>query len=1047
MEVTQLTQEVRLATTMTGGVSLAIWMAGVAREINLVTQASQARRAEKPLPSVIGEEEFAAQSRESYRQLLDLLDILVDVDVLSGTSAGGINAALLALSRVNGCDLGGLREIWLDLGALTNLIRKPTDKTIPSLLYGDERMLDDLMNKIPELKQGPFSQEELDKPSTTVYITTTLLDGEAGEFTDSFGTLVQDVDRRGVFTFTEKDLASERIVPALALAARSSASFPVAFEPAFVPFDTTVPGTNGVPERPAMKNYINITRSHWAADGGLLNNQPIGLLLERIFDRHAARPVRRVLLFVTPTSGPELVEQAPEIKATAPLGLVEGLLKDIGAVTSQSIAADLRTIRAHQDRMEARTDARMRLAELATELSPASLLTLHLLDDYRTRESTKQAHVLATALLRQLDTWPSGPSGDDKSIPENWQRQLAVGGNAAKVCGDAIKQEIIAGWTKDNAGLPATPAALAQYGQAAFGLTKAVALAVVRAAYELAYDKKNLDALARLTRGIHSADQPDSEPDQLSPDQLTAQRSPDLAEIACDVCTDTSVRAGTLKAAAEALAKRYLVESKVVEQAWAKLEQVITENRDTLTKLADPAAVPDSDTSKTLDRMKLPAALELKIYVKYLWPENMSQTVTSRLFDLAATQRAMLPAEADIDQPLEFVQVSADTRSLLAPAFSTAEQKLTGMQLHHFGAFYKRSWRANDWMWGRLDGAGWLVHVLLDPRRILRVVHTPACDRKEGETNAQWLIRRLKDIGAPHFPAGGYELPITGRVTVPKLTEQTLLDELEFLDNFSIAIPSSIPNTSLWLAQVWQRLVVDDELTTLAKTVLESPDGKNPDWSPARSRSWADGVNAAKNKPADKCALLNQNPVAHETFRTDKGSPLMAVTVTKAAATATAAIGSIRQIPNVVKPPLSAVRTMALGGYRVVSTTSGVPKRFILGGAALLVLGFALAIQSVTVVGITGLVMVGVGAYLAVLGTWQLSSRLLFALLSVTAVGSVLAMGTPVISRWLFGSEQRPGLLGRNVYWLGAQWWHPVAAIFAIAVVGILLGTANPRRR
>ena len=30
------TQEVRFATTMTGGVSLAIWMAGVAREINLL---------------------------------------------------------------------------------------------------------------------------------------------------------------------------------------------------------------------------------------------------------------------------------------------------------------------------------------------------------------------------------------------------------------------------------------------------------------------------------------------------------------------------------------------------------------------------------------------------------------------------------------------------------------------------------------------------------------------------------------------------------------------------------------------------------------------------------------------------------------------------------------------------------------------------------------------------------------------------------------------------------------------------------------------------
>lgn len=42
--VTALTQELRFATTMTGGVSLAIWMAGVTREINLLAQASQWRR-------------------------------------------------------------------------------------------------------------------------------------------------------------------------------------------------------------------------------------------------------------------------------------------------------------------------------------------------------------------------------------------------------------------------------------------------------------------------------------------------------------------------------------------------------------------------------------------------------------------------------------------------------------------------------------------------------------------------------------------------------------------------------------------------------------------------------------------------------------------------------------------------------------------------------------------------------------------------------------------------------------------------------------------
>src|SRR6478752_9536259 len=42
--VTADTQELRLATTMTGGVSLAVWMGGVAREIDLLMQASKTRR-------------------------------------------------------------------------------------------------------------------------------------------------------------------------------------------------------------------------------------------------------------------------------------------------------------------------------------------------------------------------------------------------------------------------------------------------------------------------------------------------------------------------------------------------------------------------------------------------------------------------------------------------------------------------------------------------------------------------------------------------------------------------------------------------------------------------------------------------------------------------------------------------------------------------------------------------------------------------------------------------------------------------------------------
>jgi patatin-related protein len=1036
--VTERTQELRLATTITGGVSLAIWMAGVSREINLLAQASQWRRLGGTFPMQSRLSKGSAASLRLYAELIDLLDMVVDVDVLSGTSAGGINAALLASSRVTGSDLGGLRDLWLDLGALTDLIRDPTDKSMPSLLYGDARMFAELANQIPKLETGPFPPAAFPPgartPSTTAYITTTLLTGETSRFIDSFGTLVQDVDRRGLFTFTEAEFANPGTASALALAARSSASFPVAFEPSFLPFMEGTAKKGAVPARPAMAPFTNITRSHWVADGGLLDNEPIDVLLRRIFDRPARRPVRRVLLFVVPSSGPapNLVEEAPGDDVNEPLGLVDGLLKDLAAMTTQSIAADLRAIREHQDRMEARTDARLRLAEIAAMLPEGSrLLTPSLLADYGTREATKQARALTSALLRQLGTWPPESGTSTESIPKNWEPELAVGGDAETGCRRRIMETILSRWSQpSDQPLPESPADLARYGQPAFDLAKGCALSVVAAAYRLATSQPDVTELSKLTTGIHQAFPPPV--------------PSNLGELVRNVCTNEVVRRGPLENAAAQLALDYLGQSTVPLDAWDRLGEVFVSGYRTLKQLAANASFAAGAQSESLLGQEHAAAGQLNTYLNYLGPQGDSQTMAMKLFDLAATQRAMLPADADIEQSLEFIQVSADTRNLLAPDWQTAQQKLTGMQFHHFGAFYKRSWRANDWMWGRLDGAGWLVHALLDPRRALRIVQARQ-DAGASETGGQWLLRRFKALGAPAFPSTGYRLPDFGGGPEENLTEDMLLDELAFLDDPAKEIPSSIPRTSLWLAQVWQQCVLDEELDGLANSVIDPQPGQRPDWSPGSSRTWATKVLAAGSGDA-KYALLNDDPVAHETFATDKSAPLMAQTVAKAAATASGGLGSV-QLPAVIKPALMTLRTLTLGAYRVVSWTKGIARSIILVGAVLLVLGAAAAVQSATLFGITGLIMVATGGYLIVLGTWQFSSRLLYALLSVTLVGAVLSLATPVVREWLFGDGQHPGLVGTHIYWLGAQWWHPLLVLGAFALAVTVTAAAKPGRK
>ena len=87
-------------------------------------------------------------------------------------------------------------------------------------------------------------------------------------------------------------------MPALALAARCSASFPVAFEPGLIPV-----GSDGGDGHPDMAAFSNAQATQFAADGGLLMNRPLGPALQAVFDRPAESEVRRVLAFVVPQIG------------------------------------------------------------------------------------------------------------------------------------------------------------------------------------------------------------------------------------------------------------------------------------------------------------------------------------------------------------------------------------------------------------------------------------------------------------------------------------------------------------------------------------------------------------------------------------------------------------------------------------------------------------------------------------------------------------------------------------------------------------------------
>ena len=206
--------------------------------------------------------------------------MVVDVDILSGTSAGGINAACLLVTS-QGIRPRPAREIWLDLGALTDLLRNRGQDHSVALVRRrtHARRVGEADPRAPD---GPFPPQAVEEPAMSFHHPVRH-DDPAQRGDKQVHRLLRHA-RSGRRPARHLHFRRERsgegkgrkqTAGALALAARSSASFPGAFEPSFMPFDGRNLEKGGVPARPPMARFANITRPHWVADGGLLDNQPI----------------------------------------------------------------------------------------------------------------------------------------------------------------------------------------------------------------------------------------------------------------------------------------------------------------------------------------------------------------------------------------------------------------------------------------------------------------------------------------------------------------------------------------------------------------------------------------------------------------------------------------------------------------------------------------------------------------------------------------------------------------------------------------------------
>ena len=343
------TQELRLAVVMYGGVSLAVYMNGVAQELLRLVRASapatRPGRSSDPVPAHLADSDLRGSER-AYRRLARILGADGDwralandpgaplrtrvvIDILAGTSAGGINAIFLAKALANDQDIDRLRGLWLRKGDLDRLLNRAKQ---PESLLDGQQMLDDLLEAFDAMDadrqpaaESPYV-DELD-----LHVTATDIRGRAEVLPLGDGD-ASERRHRHVFRFAYAaaqavgDDANDfawRDNPLLAFAARCTSSFPVAFPPARLGDLDAEAMAKRLPDPARLRRLFRCWNDDDPAasvgvrafgDGGYLDNKPFSQATATLGRRRADLPVVRRLVYVEPV--PEHPERADDPTAT-----------------------------------------------------------------------------------------------------------------------------------------------------------------------------------------------------------------------------------------------------------------------------------------------------------------------------------------------------------------------------------------------------------------------------------------------------------------------------------------------------------------------------------------------------------------------------------------------------------------------------------------------------------------------------------------------------------------------------------------------------------
>ncbi len=406
-------KELRLGLVCYGGVSLAIYMHGITKEIQRAVRASVLE--EQGIdsdPEAISELAYRGLLRELAAQTN--VQTRIVVDAISGSSAGGINGIFLAKALAHNVGQDALRDLWFEHGDLEPIIRTdsrlariltrflPLGGGVPSssarrklaaaalgvhkdtLLYGHQ-----MANWIYEALEGMDPGEAQTPPSLMppghpleLSVTVTDFYGYKRDVPIMDPPVISEGQHRHLLVFRygvdDKDDFGQKENAALTLAARATSSLPAGFPPVSIPdLVITLPAVAATTD--AVSRFFRAYELAgaepawaWLVDGGVLDNKPFGPVIRAIKQRHAANEVHRYLLFLEPDpGGPRSSKEAPP--EPAPLKAVLGALS--GLPRNEPILDELHEVLVTNERVRAVRDV------IEANWDPVANLVLRLLPD------------------------------------------------------------------------------------------------------------------------------------------------------------------------------------------------------------------------------------------------------------------------------------------------------------------------------------------------------------------------------------------------------------------------------------------------------------------------------------------------------------------------------------------------------------------------------------------------------------------------------------------------------------------------------------------